>query len=106
MIGQGLEYTRVFQYNYKIMEKTPQHVVLFPDGNRRWALKQGMSIADGYLKGKDKFNDFLLWCKKRGVKVITVFGFSSENWKRPQDQIDFLMHVLQASAALLGVLHE
>src|SRR3989344_5438460 len=73
----------------------PQHVVLFPDGNRRWAIEHGISISDGYLKGKDKFNDFLHWCKNRGVKVVTVFGFSSENWKRPQDQVDFLMHVFE-----------
>ncbi len=77
------------------MKKVPQHIVLFPDGNRRWAQDQGMNIADGYLKGKDKFNDFLHWCKESGVKVVTVFGFSSENWKRPQDQVDFLMHVFE-----------
>lgn len=77
------------------MPHIPKHIVLFPDGNRRWAVQYGISIADGYLKGKDKFNDFLHWCKKSGVKVVTVFGFSSENWRRPQDQIDFLMHVFE-----------
>lgn len=75
--------------------KIPKHIVLFPDGNRRWAEAKGISIADGYLKGKDKFNDFLGWCKKSGVNVVTVFGFSSENWRRPQDQVDFLMHVFE-----------
>lgn len=73
----------------------PKHIVLFPDGNRRWAKEHGISISDGYLKGKDKFNDFLFWCKTRGVNVVTVFGFSSENWRRPQDQVDFLMHVFE-----------
>lgn len=73
----------------------PKHIVLFPDGNRRWAKEQGISISNGYLKGKDKFNDFLRWCKARGVLVVTVFGFSSENWKRPQDQVDFLMQVFE-----------
>lgn len=73
----------------------PKHIVLFPDGNRRWAEKRGISIQDGYIKGKDKFSDFLCWCEERGVKVVTVFGFSSENWKRPQDQVDFLMHVFE-----------
>ena len=77
------------------MENTPKHIVLFPDGNRRWATEHGISIADGYLRGKDKFNDFLRWSKDRGVHVVTVFGFSSENWKRPQDQVDFLMHVFE-----------
>lgn len=73
----------------------PQHIVLFPDGNRRWAVEKKLSIQEGYLKGKDKFNDFLRWCKKRKVKIVTVFGFSSENWKRPQDQVDFLMHLFE-----------
>ncbi|MEK7124330.1 MAG: polyprenyl diphosphate synthase [Patescibacteria group bacterium] len=74
---------------------TPNHVVLFPDGNRRWAKAKNLSIEEGYLKGKDKFNDFLRWCKNREVKIVTVFGFSSENWKRPQDQIDFLMNFFE-----------
>ena len=77
------------------MKKVPQHIVLFPDGNRRWAKAKGISIQDGYLKGKDKFNDFLRWCKGGGVNVVTVFGFSSENWRRPQDQVDFLMSVFE-----------
>ena len=77
------------------MKNIPQHIVLFPDGNRRWSETNGISIKEGYLKGKDKFNDFLHWCKKSGVNVVTVFGFSSENWQRPQDQIDFLMHVFE-----------
>ena len=75
--------------------KIPQHIVLFPDGNRRWAKQKGLSIEEGYLKGKDKFSDFLSWCKKRGVKAVTVFGFSSENWKRPQDQVNFLMNLFE-----------
>ncbi len=77
------------------MKKVPQHIVLFPDGNRRWAKAKGISIQEGYLKGKEKFNDFLRWSKNSGVATVTVFGFSSENWKRPQDQVDFLMHVFE-----------
>ncbi len=73
----------------------PKHIVLFPDGNRRWAENNGFSIQEGYLKGKDKFNDFLKWCKDREVSTVTVFGFSSENWKRPQDQVHFLMHIFE-----------
>lgn len=77
------------------MKDVPQHIVLFPDGNRRWAKERGISIKEGYLKGKDKFNDFLSWCKDRGVKAVTVFGFSSENWRRPKDQVDFLMKLFE-----------
>lgn len=77
------------------MQNIPKHIVLFPDGNRRWAKEKDISIKEGYIKGKDKFNKFLRWCKNRGVGVVTVFGFSSENWKRPQDQVNFLMHVFE-----------
>lgn len=73
----------------------PKHIVLFPDGNRRWALQNNLSVTEGYLVGKNKFNDFFGWCKKRGVKFITVFGFSSENWKRPQEQVNFLMNIFE-----------
>ncbi len=73
----------------------PKHIVLFPDGNRRWAKEHGFSIQEGYLKGKDKFNDFLRWSQNAGVKTVTVFGFSSENWQRPKEQVDFLMYVFE-----------
>ena len=77
------------------MQNRPKHIVLFPDGNRRWAENNNISIQDVYIRGKDKFNEFLIWCRDRGVNTVTVFGFSSENWKRPQDQVDFLMHVFE-----------
>jgi len=73
----------------------PKHIVLFPDGNRRWAKEKGVSIQEGYLKGKDKFNDFLRWSRDCGVATVTVFGFSSENWQRPKEQVDFLMYVFE-----------
>lgn len=77
------------------MQKIPHHIVLFPDGNRRWAQKNHLTISEGYLKGKDKFHDFLRWAKQAGVSVVTVFGFSSENWNRPQDQVAFLMQIFE-----------
>ncbi len=73
----------------------PQHIVLFPDGNRRWAKEHKVSLEEGYEVGEKKFSDFLHWCKNRGVKVVTVFGFSTENWQRPKEQVDFLMGMLE-----------
>jgi|SRR3989344_873472 len=73
----------------------PQHIVLFPDGNRRWATEKNLSIQEGYLEGEKNFDRFLRHAKKRGVKVVTVFGFSTENWKRPKVQVDFLMGLLE-----------
>jgi len=72
----------------------PRHVVLFPDGNRRWAKEKGLSTFEGHLRGKENFDRFLSWCKKRGVKIVTVFGFSTENWSRPEDEVVYLMELL------------
>lgn len=72
-------------------DKIPQHIVLFPDGNRRWAKREGISIASGYKEGQKNFKRFLNYCAKKGVKIITVFGFSTENWDRPKQEINYLM---------------
>jgi len=77
------------------MKHIPEHIVLFPDGNRRWAQEKGLSSFEGHLAGKNKFNDFLGWCKQAGVKVITVFGFSSENWKRSPEEVNYLMEMFE-----------
>jgi undecaprenyl diphosphate synthase len=69
----------------------PQHIVVFPDGNRRWAKEHNLSIAEGYLEGYKNFQRILIHGKKRGVRVFTIFGFSTENWNRPQEEVDFLM---------------
>lgn len=73
----------------------PNHVVLFPDGNRRWAKKKGLPTLIGHERGQEKFKEFLLWCKKRGVRVLTVFGFSSENWKRSKKEVNYLMELFE-----------
>lgn len=73
----------------------PSHVVLFPDGNRRWAKQHGFPTLRGHLRGKNHFQDFMLWCKKRGVKVITVFGFSTENWNRSKEEVNYLMDLFE-----------
>jgi undecaprenyl diphosphate synthase len=77
------------------MKKIPKHIVLFPDGNRRWALRRGLPALQGHLVGRQNFERFLLHCRKRGIKVLTVFGFSSENWKRSKEEINFLMKLFE-----------
>lgn len=74
---------------------TPKHIVLFPDGNRRWAKDHNLSVEQGYLEGEKRFADFFRWSKNRGVKVVTVFGFSTENWNRPPAQVAFLMNIFE-----------
>ena len=73
----------------------PQHIVLFPDGNRRWAKQKGLQSLEGHKQGYTNLLDFSEWCKNRGVKVITAFGFSTENWNRTKEEVDYLMKLLE-----------
>lgn len=73
----------------------PQHIVLFPDGNRRWAKKNGLPSLEGHKKGYDKIVDFCEWCNKRGAKGLTAFGFSTENWNRTEEEVNYLMKLLE-----------
>lgn len=76
--------------------KIPNHIVLFPDGNRRWAKERGLPTLEGHKKGYEKLLDFSDWCKNRGVKILTAFGFSTENWNRSEEEINYLMNLLES----------
>jgi undecaprenyl diphosphate synthase len=76
--------------------KIPQHIVLFPDGNRRWAKQRGINTLDGHKQGYNNLLNFSEWCKNRGVKVLTAFGFSTENWNRTKEEVDYLMKLLES----------
>jgi undecaprenyl diphosphate synthase len=78
------------------MEHIPQHIVLFPDGNRRWARAKGLHTLEGHKKGYENLLDFSEWCKKRGVSTLTAFGFSTENWNRTKEEVDYLMQLLES----------
>ena len=65
----------------------PKHIVLFPDGNRRWARQKGLNTLEGHKQGYLNLLDFSKWCRKRGVKVLTAFGFSTENWNRAMKKL-------------------
>jgi len=77
------------------MEHIPQHIVLFPDGNRRWAKQKGLNSLEGHKKGYENLLDFSDWCKNRGVKALTAFGFSTENWNRSEEEVSYLMKLLE-----------
>ena len=74
----------------------PQHIILFPDGNRRWAKEKGIRSLEGHREGYNNLLKFTEWCKNRGVKVVTAFGFSTENWNRSKEEVDYLMKLLEA----------
>jgi len=76
-------------------DTVPTHVVLFPDGNRRWAKEHNVDTMEGHRQGYTKLVDFCKWCNNRGVKIITAFGFSTENWNRPKQEVRYLMRFLE-----------
>lgn len=77
------------------MEHIPKHIVLFPDGNRRWAKQKGLASLLGHQQGYNNLLDFSEWCKNRGIKVLTAFGFSTENWNRTPEEVNYLMKLLE-----------
>ena len=69
----------------------PQHIAFICDGNRRWAEMRGLPPLMGHQAGIANFENLVDWFMRRGVTTITFFIFSSENWNRSQDEVDFLM---------------
>jgi undecaprenyl diphosphate synthase len=73
----------------------PEHIVILPDGNRRWAKERGLDTLEGHRAGYEKLVLLCQWAKDRGVKVITAFGFSTENWNRTEREVNYLMNLLE-----------
>ncbi len=75
----------------------PRHIAIIMDGNGRWARKRLMPRVAGHAKGVDSLREVIRTCLDRGVEYLTVFAFSSENWRRPQDEVSFLMQLFVKS---------
>ena len=71
-----------------------QHVAIIMDGNRRWAKKRMLPSAAGHKKGVEALRATLKACAKFGIKYLTVYAFSTENWKRDKEEVEFLMSLL------------
>lgn len=76
-------------------ELLPKHVAVIMDGNGRWAKRQGLPRIMGHKCGVDALKDLLRCCKDWGIQALTAYAFSTENWKRPQEEVDFLMTLFQ-----------
>jgi undecaprenyl diphosphate synthase len=76
------------------MKKLPEHVAIVMDGNGRWATRRYLPRVAGHKKGMDALRACVRHCGDVGVKVLTVFAFSSENWNRPKDEVSSLMELL------------
>ncbi len=89
-------------------KRTPTALALIPDGNRRWARSHSLSFFNGYKMGVEKFIDFADWCRESGVSNITVWAFSTENFKRPTPERRALFDIYRKVANdkdILGRLH-
>lgn len=72
----------------------PQHIAIIMDGNNRYAKAHGLPTGGGHIAGKDALDPLVEHCAKIGIKALTVFAFSSENWQRPPDEVALLMRLL------------
>ncbi|MEL0037178.1 MAG: polyprenyl diphosphate synthase, partial [Gammaproteobacteria bacterium] len=71
----------------------PEHVAIVMDGNGRWAIKRNKKRMQGHKAGMDVARGVLEDCARAGVKILTLFAFSSENWKRPHEEVSYLMRL-------------
>lgn len=71
----------------------PQHIAIIMDGNGTWARRRGLSRNYGHRKGAIVLKDIMLHAAKLKIKYLTVFAFSTENWKRPQEEVNYLMNL-------------
>ena len=72
----------------------PRHVAVIMDGNGRWAQKRGLPRTAGHKAGAETFRTIATYCKDLGLDYLTVYAFSTENWKRPQAEVDAIMGLL------------
>lgn len=71
----------------------PQHIAIVPDGNRRWAKSKGLPTLLGHKKGFDRTFEIITHAQELGVKVVTFYAFSTENWNRAKKEVDYLMNL-------------
>jgi len=72
----------------------PEHIGIIMDGNGRWAKKRGLPRMAGHRAGANNFRTITRYCNKIGIKYLTVYAFSTENWSRPKEEVDALMRLL------------
>ncbi len=75
----------------------PEHIAIIMDGNRRFAEERGEIKEEGHRLGSEKLEEVLQWCVEDGVKILTVYAFSLENFNREESEVDYLMELLEES---------
>ncbi|MBQ7128588.1 MAG: isoprenyl transferase [Clostridia bacterium] len=76
-------------------ERLPKHIGIIMDGNGRWAKKRKLPRTAGHTVGAKTFKSIARYCNKIGIEYLTVYAFSTENWKRPKDEVDAIMKLLK-----------
>lgn len=75
--------------------KIPQHLGIIMDGNRRWAREKNLPVFKGHEKGMKMAENIVKYCKEKGIEVLTLFTFSTENWQRSKQEVSFLMNLIK-----------
>ena len=76
-------------------DKLPRHIAIIMDGNGRWAKKKLLNRISGHMKGVDAVREVVTACRELGIKILTLYAFSVENWKRPKEEVNALMGLLK-----------
>lgn len=85
-----------FRKNKKSEERIlPRHIAIIMDGNGRWAKRRSLPRSAGHAAGSKTFKTIARYCNKIGIKYLTVYAFSTENWKRPKAEVDNIMNILR-----------
>jgi undecaprenyl diphosphate synthase len=79
------------------LTKIPGHVAIIMDGNGRWAKQRGLPRTEGHRAGTENMRPVLTAAVEFGIKILTVYAFSTENWGRPEDEVNGLMHILEST---------
>ena len=78
-------------------QNLPKHIAIIMDGNRRWAKQRGLTTKEGHKAGSKNIEKIALFCNELGIKYLTVYAFSTENWKRTKEEVSALMFILKAN---------
>lgn len=82
--------------NISALECNPNHIAIIMDGNRRWAKEKNVEIKEGHKAGAENLKRIAKYCNNIGIKYLTVYAFSTENWKRSKNEVDALMTLLKS----------
>ena len=96
-VNKKLQFTTQYIMTYKEQldyNRIPQHIAIIMDGNGRWAQARGKRRGEGHIAGASALHDTMMYAAKLGVKYVTVYAFSTENWTRPDEEVNGLMALL------------